>query len=250
MLLSHGAGVAQGMVPLLSHGDVETAELTSGLGLCGLPPSDPLERISPTCSHALVDDFGTEPHDWLPWTHRPYCADTPYCVFTNAHFHGNRGVSFITTPEKAARTLDSLESTFTLPFHGVDHGAKGAAYEVRELPGKGHGAVAIRPIPKGERFMVDYAGIIADTTFPTNLKMKDGRKLLEAAVDQLPRGEAIRTLAQNTNTTTRVVEDVVRTNSFGMTVDDRDVMVLFPEISVRALFKIGEASVTNYTYRG
>lgn len=233
MLLSHWAGLARGLEPLLSHGDVETAQITSGLGLCGLAPSDPLERTSPTCPHTLVEGFGTEPSGWHPWTHRPYCADTPYCVFTNAHFHGDRGISLITTPESAARTLDTLESTFTSPFQGVRPGAAGPAYEVRDVPGKGMGVVALRQIPRGERFMVDYAGVIADTAFPTNLKMHQGRKLLEAAVDQLPRRGEIRDLAQNTNTTTRVVEDLVRTNSFGMTVDERSVMVLFPEISVR-----------------
>lgn len=234
LLVSQWANLARGAVPLLSHGDIETAELTSGLGLCGLAPSDPLERTTPTCPRTLVEDFGTEPRDWLPWTHRPYCADTPYCVFTNAHFHGDRGISLITTPESAARTLDTLESTFTSPFQRADPGSKGPAYEVREIPGKGRGVIAIRPIPRGERFMVDYAGIIADTAFPMNLKMDDGKKLLEAAVDQLPRSKAIRSLAQNTNTTTRVVEDLMRTNSFGMTVDERNVMVLFPEISVRS----------------
>ena len=232
LLLSHWAVLAQASEPLLSHGDIETAHLTSGLGLCGLAPSNPLERTHPTCPPTLVSDFGTEPSGWHPWTHRPYCANTTYCVFTNAHFHGDRGISLITTPESAASTLDTLESTFSSPFKRAQPGTKGPAYGVQEIPGKGMGAVALRAIPRGERFMVDYAGVIADTAFPKDLRMDDGRKLLEAAVDQLPRAEAIRELAQNTDTTTRVVEDLVRTNSFGMTVDERSVMVLFPEISV------------------
>ncbi|SPO04011.1 uncharacterized protein DNG_06694 [Cephalotrichum gorgonifer] len=230
-LLSHAAGLARGFEPL-SHGEAETAALTAGLGQCGPFPPGPLERTNPTCAPSLIEDFGTDPADWLPWTHRPYCADTPYCVFTNAHFHGNNGISIITTPALAAHTLDTIESTFASPFRQAFLDPEGRpAYEVRDIPGKGKGAVAVRTIRKGERFMVDYAGIIADTDFPAQLKMADGRKLLEAAVDQLPRMEKIRDLARSTDTQTRVVEDLLRTNSFGMTVEERNVMGLFPEIS-------------------
>ena len=232
MLVSHWVGLARGSETLLSHGDVETAQLMPGQAQCGLLPSGPLERPLPTCSSTLIEDFGTEPRDWHPWTHRPYCAGTPYCVFTNAHLHGDRGVSIITTPKSAASTLHSLETVFTRPLQQIPPGTEGPAYEVRDIPGKGMGVVAIRPVRKGEKIMVDYAGIIADTAFPEKLKMADGRKLLEAAVDQLPRREAILSLAQNTNTTTRVVEDLLRTNSFGGDVDGRSTMKLFPEISV------------------
>jgi hypothetical protein len=80
--------------------------------------------------------------------------------------------------------------------------------------------------------MVDYAGLIADTAFPGATKLEAGKKLLDTAVDQLPRGQAIRSLAKSTNTTERVVEDLLRTNSFGMTLEKRNIMALFPEISV------------------
>lgn len=213
---------------MVSNSDVQAA----GIGLYSLTPTTPLERINQTCAHPPIDDLGIKPRGWSPWTHQPYCADTPYCVFTNAHFQGPNGVSLITTPESIESTLDSLESTFATPFQRVES-AGGPTYEVLDIPGKGKGAVATRAIQRGEKLMIDYAGIIADKTFPSKMKMEQGRKLLETAVDQLPRGEQILELAMSTDTKTRVVEDLLRTNAFGLTVGGRDVMVLFPEISAR-----------------
>lgn len=234
-LLSSSTTVVASLSNILTYGDLETAEVTSGHGLCGWAPPDPLNRAKPTCSTSLLQGFGTKPNQWFPWTHRPYCADTPYCVFTNAHFHGNQGVSIITTPELAASTLNKLEETFTAPFQQPK--SSGPLYEVVDMPGKGKGAVAKRKIRRGEKFMVDYAGLIADTAFPGATKLEAGKKLLDTAVDQLPRGQAIRSLAKSTNTTERVVEDLLRTNSFGMTLEKRNIMALFPEISVgSALF--------------
>lgn len=230
-LLVHWTCLARGLDTLLSNGDVVTA----GLGLYSLPHTTPLERNNQTCAHLPINGPGSQPSDWSPWTHQLYCADTPYCVFTKAHFHGANGVSLITTPESVADTLHSLESTFATPFQHVEF-PESLAYEVVDIPGKGKGAIAARALQRGEKFMVDYAGLIADKSFPAKMKMDEGRKLLETAVDQLPRGKQIRELAMSTDTTTRVVEDLLRTNAFGMTVGGRDVMVLFPEISVRYLF--------------
>lgn len=227
-LLVHWACFASGFDPLLSNSHVETA----GLGLYSLPPTTPLERTNQTCAHSPINEPGIEPRDLSPWTHQPHCADTPYCVFTNAHFQGANGVSLITLTESIEDTLDSLESTFATPFQGVES-PEDPAYHVVDIPGKGKGAVTTRRIQKGEKIMVDYASVIADKSFPSKMKMMEGRELLEVAVDQLPRREQIRELAMSTDTTTRVVEDLLRTNAFGMTVGGRDVMVLFPEISVR-----------------
>ncbi|PKS06746.1 hypothetical protein jhhlp_006820 [Lomentospora prolificans] len=227
-LISLSTSVALARSDILTYGDLEADEVTSGRGQCGWAPLDPLNRASSTCGLSLLQGFGTKPNEWFPWTHRPYCADTPYCVFTNAHFQGNQGVSIITTPELAAGTLDKLEETFTTVFQRTK---RGPLYRVVDIPGKGRGAVAARKIKRGEKFMVDYAGLIADTAFPKSTKLAQGKKLLETAVDQLPRGGAIRDLAKSTNTTERVIEDLLRTNSFGMTLENRNIMVLFPEIS-------------------
>ncbi|CAI4211906.1 unnamed protein product [Parascedosporium putredinis] len=200
-LVSLTAPVAHAWSNTLTHGDIEADELASGRGLCGRGGSDPLTWTPPTCGPSLVGGFGSKPSEWFPWTHRPYCADTQYCVFTNAHFQNGIGVSIITTPEDAAGTLDKLEESFTIPLQRPRGGAP--LYKVVDMPGRGKGAT----------------------------KLFQGKKLLETAVDQLPRGHAIRSLAMSTNTTERVVEDLLRTNSFGMSLENRSTMVLFPEIS-------------------
>lgn len=227
-LLVHLTCLTSAYDHLPSNSYVETA----GFGLHSLPHTTPLERINQTCAHSPINELGIEARDWSPWTHQPHCAETSYCVFTNAHFQGTNGVSLITTPDSIEDTLGSLESTFATPFQGVES-PEDPAYHVVDIPGKGKGAVTTRRVQKGEKLMVDYASVIADKSFPSKMKMMEGRELLEVAVDQLPRREQIRELAMSTDTTTRVVEDLLRTNAFGMTVGGRDVMVLFPEISVR-----------------
>jgi len=204
--------------------------------LCGYVPVGPLQRTNPICqvNASRRQDFGLQPEDWAPWTHQPYCANTSYCVFTNSLFQGDHGVSIITTPVNVAKTVHLLESSFTQPFRRLKFEDRDKPYVVKDLPGKGKGVVATRKMKKGEKFMIDYASIIADVAFPSNVKQIEGQRLLERAVSDLPRREAVIQLARSRKGNERVVEDLLRTNSFGLKLNEMPVMVLFPEISVSA----------------
>lgn len=200
---------------------------------CGWPSLSPLRHNDrQSCPRAIDDSVGFEPANWAPWTHRPYCADTNYCVFTNSMFQGNHGVSIITTPEIAASSVE-LYTTLTEaqpPHPGTAE--LDPPYEVREMPGRGMGAVATRRIAQGEVLLVDYTSVVADTEFPIRVMRDKGRQLLQRALDQLPDSDGLLSLARSSTTGATIPEDVMRTNTFGMQISDRTRMALFPRIAV------------------
>jgi hypothetical protein len=201
---------------------------------CGWNSLDPL-RIwdRDTCPKHVNEDAGSQSAPSAPWTHEPYCADSPYCVFTNSMFHGNYGISIIATPETIGGSTESLGKSFRTPLTGL-----GAVppYEVKDIPGKGKGVIATRMIRRGETFMIDYAALLASVEFPAKVTREQRRLLLDRAVDQLSEPEAVRSLARISTSGAPVVEDVLRTNSFTATLEGEAYMALFPEIAVSYLF--------------
>jgi hypothetical protein len=195
------------------------------------------------CSLAIDDKTGPDPSDWAPWTERPYCADTEYCVFTNSAFRGNHGVSIITTPEIAASSPDLLAKlTSSHTFARLHRGGEDEEDEeeeeeeephtVRDIPGKGKGLFATRRIPRGEVLMEDYPSVLADVEFPGRVRREQGRLLLERAIGQLGQADEVLALARSSTAGAAVQEDVMRTNTFGLTIGERSRMALFPRISV------------------
>jgi hypothetical protein len=206
-----------------------------GAEQCGWVPADILRlqgSSNPACPSSIYDEIGSQPARWAPWTHRPYCADTNYCVFTNSMFQGNHGISIITTPEVISSSLHLFEKSFGIPFSSPAGDPTSPPYEVRDIPKKGKGLVATQLIKKGDVFMVDYASIIADVSFPGRVKRSDGAQLLQLAVEQLPDPDKVLSLARSGTVSTHAVEDVLRTNTFSATFDDESYMALFSEISV------------------
>lgn len=114
------------------------------------------------CPAPVTDKVGPDPRDWAPWTHRPYCAGTDYCVYTNSLFHG--GVSFIATPERAALSLATLQPMLLNRLLTEPNNASlPPPFEMRDMPGRGKGLVATRRLTAGETIMIDYPRFIADT---------------------------------------------------------------------------------------
>lgn len=201
---------------------------------CGWPSLGLLQHNGGRdCPRAMDDSVGLDPASWAPWTHRPFCADTKYCVFTNSMFQGNHGVSIITTPEIAASSVDLLTTLNAAQDPQLGNQAPDPPpYEVREIPGKGMGVVATRRIRHGEVLMVDYASILVDTEFPGRVRREKGHQLLQRAMEQLPNSDGVLSLARSSKAGAPLPEDVMRTNTFGMTISDRSRMALFPRISV------------------
>ncbi len=192
----------------------------------------------PTCVD--VND-GNDSVSWRPWTYPPYCADgSAYCVFTSTDFQGpGRGLSLIdmqptetqNATTSAVKSLAHLLSSLPPPNTA---GETSPPYDVRDIPGKGKGLVAIRKISRGQTFMVDYAAVVADQQFPTRVRREQGRHLLREAIHRLPAADEVLSLARSSSDPDNVpaVEDVLKTNSFSVEIAGKVYMALFPRIAV------------------
>ena len=219
---------------------------------CGWPSTSTLKHHDHrTCALAMDDKVGLDPSSWSPWTHRPYCADTRYCVFTNSMFRGNHGVSIITTSEIAAGSPDLLAKLSTGRIASPAPDPPEAPYTMRDIPGKGKGLFATRRIARGEVFMEDYPSVLADAEFPGKVRRDQGQLLLQRAIGQLAQADEVLALARSSTTGAPAQEDVMRTNTFAITVGQRTRMALFPKISVSFhVLPVGKRNVLTCVWRG
>jgi hypothetical protein len=72
------------------------------------------------------------------------------------------------------------------PPAAVKREARGPAYRVVDVPGKGKGVVAVQKIKKGEIVMEDIPAVRASTVFIMETKPHHRRRLMKAAFGQLP----------------------------------------------------------------
>ncbi|TLD30621.1 hypothetical protein PspLS_01715 [Pyricularia sp. CBS 133598] len=184
--------------------------------------------------------------DWAPWSNQPTCFQPvhkpnntdPYCLYTHPTFR-NHGISVITTPGLAAGLTGVLDDGI-VPRHQRDHPSSLMArktssgdlsYEIRGLPGRGKGLVATRAIKRWETVMVQFPSLVLLMDFWEAVESpKQSRRLLNRALKQLPVKEKgrILDLARNGGFESPV-EDVLRTNIFGMDVGGVLHMGLFME---------------------
>ena len=209
----------------------------------GCLPGPLVHASIPTCVTLAASGLDRD-HDKLlppadtagPWAYAPFCADpTPYCAFTSTAFQ-SRGVSVITAkPSNSTSALSLIASIVSSRFPPPIRLPSGnPPYEVREIKNKGLGVVATRKIPRGSKFMLDYAMVLADMEMPSKLRMAQGRELVQRAMDRLPDPERVLGLARSSLTPdkTPAAEDVLRTNAFEVELGGKRFMGLFPDIAV------------------
>ncbi|KAB5585560.1 hypothetical protein GE09DRAFT_1071108 [Coniochaeta sp. 2T2.1] len=215
------------LLQLAIHVGFSLAYLEQASEQCG-PAHTSQSLLVPRCPRPLDEDAGPEPTSWSPWTHQPYCASSDYCAYTNSKF--GPGISFISTPEVSASSLDILESSVNTQSR--PNNATSSLYHIADIPNKGKGVIATRPIPRGSVFMTDHAAIIAAVEFPEKMPRFQGHMLLDKAVSQLPDPQRVLSLARSSAATDRhPIEDIMRTNAFSITLADKPWMGLFPGIS-------------------
>lgn len=141
----------------------------------------------------------------------------------------------ITTPEVAANVANLvhnpdvpwLEKERGLPFKA----ASPASFEIRELPGRGFGVVATEPIRKNRVLMLGLPVMLQIM----DSKAWDGRdilKLLHRASSQLPLKEQEEVLHLARQGKGYILDDIMKTNSFDVTVGGVSHSGLYPEIAV------------------
>ncbi|KAL2156435.1 hypothetical protein VTH82DRAFT_1180, partial [Thermothelomyces myriococcoides] len=216
--------------PWLIHGSVAQVEI------CGLQNS-----LIPTWPVCVADQRRLEQlqgggYDDV-WTHSSPClqgrdAEHPICVFTDTAFAGGRGISLVTTPQRARYfaskpaftrpgTVDNINQDLnqTVP----------AKYEMRHIPGKGMGLIATSHIRRGDLIMANTPSLMTDYRAFSELSKSEYTSLQAAAVSQLPAFHANRILTLSAHVTdtshlTReeLIDKIAATNSFDIEPDDDD----------------------------
>jgi len=221
------------------NAELALSPLLQSHGTC-LPPMDDLTEAK-----------GEKGPNYGPWTDRPYCLyprsiglKQKFCVYSSSVFNNNAGISIVTTPEAAASLANAAGNLFPAwcnrghLAHGVDLTAEQAAplpYKVVSMPGKGKGVIATRKISQFEHIMVSYAAMIVDNEFiPAEGEQApvESWRLFQRALDQLHDKKRFLSLATSRGEEVHIVEDVCRTNAFGLTIVDRKLKGLYPEIAV------------------
>ncbi|KAL2260914.1 hypothetical protein VTK26DRAFT_4951 [Humicola hyalothermophila] len=190
------------------------------------------------------------------WTHSTPCfqlddSDRKFCVFTDANFADGRGISLITTPQRAAFVAAAPAFIEPRLVRGLNQDLLRTTppkYNVRPVPGKGMGVVATAPIRRGELIMANTASYMVDYAVFNGLSREQYTLLESHAVDHLPPAhrEAILALSPlNTfNTTdtanlnhTDLIDKITATNMFDIDPEPSDAdqyhsfASLFPHIA-------------------
>ena len=211
-----------------------------GAEQCGWNPSNvsPLER-STTCPLPIDESVGLNPESWTPWTHRPYCAGSRYCVFTNAMLPPRDGISLIATTELAANRRSHFEqiSDVSFPRPSKVSNTSEPLYEVKDVPGKGKGVIARCEIAKDMVIMIDHAIMLSMTEYPGDVLREQVQDMLQRGAEQLRNPTRVFGLGQKGTPGASVVEDIFITNSFALNIDGVSYAGLFPELSVSVSHK-------------
>ncbi|KAK7951081.1 uncharacterized protein PG986_006809 [Apiospora aurea] len=160
---------------------------------------------------------------------------TEYCAFTKPSFSSSEGVSVVTTPERLSKLAKGIFSDkrgqAQLSHNSAD------SYEDAEIPGKGIGLMATKPIRTGQRIMARTPAVMLDRGALDTLSEDESVELLIQGVEALPSIHRDRYL----NLTTHIsvpsremrISQIFAVNSFRTGVGDQgaDFHSVFTEIS-------------------
>ncbi len=197
----HGGAEAR----LLSR--LATCDLQNPLALAAADTAVCLATASATAGNQTVatptpnEQRNEPPSPPLPplasWVEGARCkvlkqGGTRFCAYTLPSFRGGEGVSVITSPDRMARiaTLNvfakDLNGTQQTAPHGQGSAAPPPPYEAVEVPGKGMGLVATRPIRAGTRLMDQSPAVMTDGRALDGLTKGEAAELLSDAIELLP----------------------------------------------------------------
>lgn len=184
---------------------------------------------------------------WSPWSIPPAClgskkGGSKLCTFTSFNHWAGGGVSIITTPEVAAGVASLLHDP-DIPWLENERGSPFKTdgpkpFEVKDFPGKGFGVVATEFIRKNQVLMLGLP-IMLQLSGLNHWSSHDVLTLLHRAANQLPskQREEMRYLSRQGKG--YIIDDIMRTNTFEVSVDGVSHSGLFPEIAVcrRSVFQ-------------
>ncbi|KAF2877283.1 hypothetical protein BDV95DRAFT_589883 [Massariosphaeria phaeospora] len=197
-------------------------------------PQHPFLQDVFTCPKEDVENT-TQPQEQRSlWSHTPFCTGKrffKYCAHTtsSARSPTSHGLSIIALPPAAAAVAHIFHAANDTPTD-ASH-----AYTIRDIPNKGKGLVASRPIARGSTLLLDSPRLIASQQFPTHVTQSGGHSLFSHAVAQLPAADRALVLSLDQSLGGSAIEDVMKTNAFVCNFADSGVgdtyMCLFPGVA-------------------
>ena len=217
---------------------------------CAWPPPASLASpaVPPQCPWPMDDHVGDARPDWAPWSHRPYCVypdkkRAKYCLYSQDSFRNGHGLSVIATPPMAASLATALDDSVVRsdvrahPSARIyDVNGTELSYEVRQLPGRGLGVVARRPIKKWEVIMVDFPVLIAEMDLLEVMSEEQRRRILRRALLHVDPRERSAVMGLARAFGGDATEDILRTNILAVEVGGQMHMALFTQASVSGFY--------------
>ncbi|KAK3390710.1 hypothetical protein B0H63DRAFT_410660 [Podospora didyma] len=154
-----------------------------------------------------------------------------HCLFTAADFRNGHGISLVasTTVTSHLLGLGALEDRPD-PLAAQKRAARGPAYDIVDVPGKGKGVVANRRIRRGEIIIVDFPAVLIGTHFLTDAAPHHRRRILKQAIKQLPERTRERVNGLTKREGEYEVDSILGQNSNSVVLGDGEIHVgLFTE---------------------
>ena len=190
--------------------------------------------------HPFQSDYSQIPinevhHGPSQWSHS-HCLSNgtdPFCAFTSHSFAAGRGISIVTTAERAEHFADLAAFATPGALLGIN-AQPSPPFEERELPGRGRGLIANTTILRGDRIFAHTPLVLLDGDLFEDLETPGWLELEKAAVRNLPALSRNKFYELFGQPVTHPVADKIDTNAFELELDDEDDLFygVFPEIAV------------------
>ena len=175
--------------------------------------------------------------EWMPWSHNGLCQTAPeddkngnggknYCLYSSSSFGGRRGISIVTTPERAAKLAKrtAFNSNPRRVAPQPSYPRDNPPFAAGEIPGKGIGVVATRHIQHGEVILANTPAIMVDHAAIDDLGDNFPYDFLVPAIGNLPREhrEAYLNLSHHREAKDEAgrINGIMNTNAFDINIRD------------------------------
>lgn len=197
-------------------------------------------------ANTTVDSVQPEPSledDYSGGWSGPHACAGSYCVYANPSFAGNRGIAIISDGD-TANVLANLPVFVDLASRGaedllttVNINSQSQGVETKNIPGKGRGLVASRPIYRGEQIMAYTPALVIHRAFVDDLGRPEQLYLLRDAVSRLPTRTRVvfwKQLGHTHEADDTDILEIVMNNSFNLPLSLSGVNFIgnFPEVSM------------------
>ncbi|KAI3543836.1 hypothetical protein CABS03_11735 [Colletotrichum abscissum] len=177
--------------------------------------------------------------EWRPWTQEPVCVGPKsnktlqHCAFIKEDFRGNKVLLVITSPEVAAGHVSLVEDfdTQSASTQPSPDSADPLPFDDETIPGKGLGAVANIRIRAGDVILREHPVVVQLAQVSEPISWMQALWVLEEGFIRLPREDQQRVFELSRSTGGHVLEDIIRTNTFGASFNNVAHLGLFPKVA-------------------